>query len=377
MAVQVNEQLLYKSILGVQPQNHMFPYARQALYPTFECDTMARQHLASGPTQACTQSGDFCQSEIDLRPQETFTCLDLETRMMRVRQQVAGSILDMERRTAATRGVDDHDRDNSSTGTRISDLDDQSNGSYTELVEYVSGGDYMCDECPKSFQWKANLQRHQLTHDADRKFPCENCDKVFTDPSNLQRHIRSQHLGARSHACSECGKTFATSSGLKQHQHIHSSFKPFQCEVCLKAYTQFSNLCRHKRMHADCRQQIICKDCGQAFSTLTSLSKHKRFCEGSLGGRKDVDYSWDTMSTVSGADGSGHLPSPLFSYTYTDPAPYQLPFSVHSHFNTIPFHMPRELPAIVSGSALSRSPDFFSASHGQHSSVKTDKRAHR
>lgn len=35
-------------------------------------------------------------------------------------------------------------------------------------------------------------------------------------------------------------------------------------------------------MHADCRQQIKCKDCGQAFSTMTSLSKHKRFCEGMI-----------------------------------------------------------------------------------------------
>ena len=35
-------------------------------------------------------------------------------------------------------------------------------------------------------------------------------------------------------------------------------------------------------MHADCRQQIKCNDCGQAFSTITSLSKHKRFCEGAL-----------------------------------------------------------------------------------------------
>jgi len=77
-------------------------------------------------------------------------------------------------------------------------------------------------------------------------------------------------------------QAFATSSGLKQHQHIHSSVKPFQCEVCLKAYTQFSNLCRHKRMHADCRQQIKCADCGQAFSTTTSLSKHRRFCDGVL-----------------------------------------------------------------------------------------------
>lgn len=90
-------------------------------------------------------------------------------------------------------------------------------------------------------------------------------------------------MGARSHACPECGKTFATSSGLKQHTHIHSSVKPFQCEVCFKAYTQFSNLCRHKRMHADCRMQIKCNKCGQSFSTVTSLSKHKRFCDSTGG----------------------------------------------------------------------------------------------
>lgn len=33
-------------------------------------------------------------------------------------------------------------------------------------------------------------------------------------------------------------------------------------------------------MHADCRTQIKCKDCGQLFSTTSSLNKHRRFCEG-------------------------------------------------------------------------------------------------
>lgn len=114
-------------------------------------------------------------------------------------------------------------------------------------------GQYPCEHCPKSFSWRPNLLRHKMIHGEFRRFPCENCDKVFTDPSNLQRHIRTNHVGARSHACPECGKTFATSSGLKQHTHIHSSVKPFRCEVCFKSYTQFSNLCRHKRMHANCR----------------------------------------------------------------------------------------------------------------------------
>lgn len=107
--------------------------------------------------------------------------------------------------------------------------------------------------------------------------------QVFTDASNLQRHIRNRHKGARAYPCGECGKTFATESGRKQHTHIHSSVKPFQCEVCFKAYTQFSNLCRHKRMHADCRMQIKCQKCTQSFSTVTSLSKHKRFCDTTSG----------------------------------------------------------------------------------------------
>ena len=138
---------------------------------------------------------------------------------------------------------------------------------------------YVCEHCSKGFAWRPNLLRHKMVHGEFRRFPCENCDKVFTDPSNLQRHIRTSHVGARCHACPECGKTFATSSGLKQHTHIHSSVKPFRCEVCFKAYTQFSNLCRHKRMHANCRMQIKCHKCGQAFSTVTSLSKHRRFCD--------------------------------------------------------------------------------------------------
>ncbi|KAH7958477.1 hypothetical protein HPB49_001982 [Dermacentor silvarum] len=162
-------------------------------------------------------------------------------------------------------------------------------GCVPELGEHVTrcpAREYRCDQCPKVFSWKSNLIRHQAAHDASRRYVCDACRKVFTDPSNLQRHVRSQHLGARSHACTECGKTFATSSGLKQHTHIHSSVKPFRCEVCLKAYTQFSNLCRHKRMHATCRMQIKCHRCGQGFATVTSLSKHKRFCASSpAGGR--------------------------------------------------------------------------------------------
>ncbi|BFZ22834.1 hypothetical protein BsWGS_25873 [Bradybaena similaris] len=352
----------------------MLLYAGESVYPSIEFETLTKQSLAGKPILACARCGDICQSEIAARHLQKLTCpatirdsSNLRGQMMSPHHHVTGGIKATKRKGASTSAVGDLVSDSSSRDTNCSDLD-KSTDSDLEPVDTGSGGEYKCDECPKSFQWKANLQRHQLTHDADRKFPCENCDKLFTDPSNLQRHIRSQHVGARSHACSECGKTFATSSGLKQHQHIHSSFKPFQCEVCLKAYTQFSNLCRHKRMHADCRQQIRCKDCGQAFSTVTSLSKHKRFCEGATGDGKDADYNWENTSPMLGTGRTGHLASPLFSYTYTDhPARNQLPLAIYPNYCTIPLQMPHGVPAIMGVPPLSRSMALYPASYGQQS----------
>ncbi|XP_044058351.1 histone-lysine N-methyltransferase MECOM isoform X2 [Siniperca chuatsi] len=250
--------------------------------------------------------------------------------------------------------------------------------------------EYKCDQCPKAFNWKSNLIRHQMSHDSGKHYECENCSKqVFTDPSNLQRHIRSQHVGARAHACSDCGKTFATSSGLKQHKHIHSSVKPFMCkslrpylcEVCHKSYTQFSNLCRHKRMHADCRTQIKCKDCGQMFSTTSSLNKHRRFCEGknhfTAGG---LFAQGMPLPGTPGLDKSalamGHSSAGLADYFgasrhhggLTFPAAPAFPFSFPGLFPsglyhrpplipaTSPVRQPAHAPVIGPGAELSKSP---------------------
>ncbi|XP_075957048.1 histone-lysine N-methyltransferase MECOM isoform X1 [Anarhichas minor] len=226
-------------------------------------------------------------------------------------------------------------------------------------LSHTEEREYKCDQCPKAFNWKSNLIRHQMSHDSGKHYECENCSKqVFTDPSNLQRHIRSQHVGARAHACADCGKTFATSSGLKQHKHIHSSVKPFMCEVCHKSYTQFSNLCRHKRMHADCRTQIKCKDCGQMFSTTSSLNKHRRFCEGkhhfTAGG---LFAQGMPLPGAPGLDKSalvmGHSAAGLADYFgasrhhggLTFPAAPAFPFSFPGLFPSGLYHRPPLIPA--------------------------------
>lgn len=79
--------------------------------------------------------------------------------------------------------------------------------------------------------------------------------------------------------------------------------------LSLQAYTQFSNLCRHKRMHADCRMQVKCDRCDQSFSTGTSLSKHKRFCESNS---MPTSSSTPTTTPNISSQQQGSSPFPVY-----------------------------------------------------------------
>ena len=46
------------------------------------------------------------------------------------------------------------------------------------MVIHTEEREYKCDQCPKAFNWKSNLIRHQMSHDSGKRFECENCVKV-------------------------------------------------------------------------------------------------------------------------------------------------------------------------------------------------------
>lgn len=46
------------------------------------------------------------------------------------------------------------------------------------MVVHTEEREYKCDQCPKAFNWKSNLIRHQMSHDSGKRFECENCVKV-------------------------------------------------------------------------------------------------------------------------------------------------------------------------------------------------------
>ncbi|KAB1269087.1 PR domain zinc finger protein 16, partial [Camelus dromedarius] len=259
-------KIYYKVIKDIEPGEELLVHVKEGVYSL----GTVPPGLDEEPTFRCDACDELFQSKLDLRRHKKYACGSLGAALYE------GPAEELTPERLGSGGGDGRAHE-------CKDCERMFPDKYSleqHMVVHTEEREYKCDQCPKAFNWKSNLIRHQMSHDSGKRFECENCVKVFTDPSNLQRHIRSQHVGARAHACPDCGKTFATSSGLKQHKHIHSTVKPFICEVCHKSYTQFSNLCRHKRMHADCRTQIKCKDCGQMFSTTSSLNKHRRFCEG-------------------------------------------------------------------------------------------------
>ncbi|XP_036682028.1 histone-lysine N-methyltransferase PRDM16 isoform X2 [Balaenoptera musculus] len=263
---QINEQIYYKVIKDIEPGEELLVHVKEGSYSL----GTVPPSLDEDPTFRCDACDELFPSKLDLRRHKKYACSSVGAVLYE------GLADELKPEGLGGGGSDGQAHE-------CKDCERMFPTKYSleqHMVIHTEEREYKCDQCPKAFNWKSNLIRHQMSHDSGKRFECENCVKVFTDPSNLQRHIRSQHVGARAHACPDCGKTFATSSGLKQHKHIHSTVKPFICEVCHKSYTQFSNLCRHKRMHADCRTQIKCKDCGQMFSTTSSLNKHRRFCEG-------------------------------------------------------------------------------------------------
>ncbi|XP_071805403.1 histone-lysine N-methyltransferase MECOM-like [Asterias amurensis] len=296
VAVQIENKVYYKVIHPIPPGEELL-VLKEAAFPDQEGIPI---QLIEEKRFQCGDCDELFRSKVALRRHQKYACKNSNAIFTTLNQQFQ-----------QVHGVKCEPED---SGDDTKEETDEKSGPHheeeQESGEYRANRDFHCEECPKTFHWKSNLQRHQQEHDSNLQFPCEHCDKVFSDPSNLQRHIRTQHVGARCHACPECGKTFATSSGLKQHTHIHSSIKPFICEVCLKSYTQFSNLCRHKRMHADCRTQLKCNNCSQMFATVTSLNKHRRFCHGNQLLNNQIPVSQSTSVPSVGRNGGGAVMTP-------------------------------------------------------------------
>ena len=78
---------------------------------------------------------------------------------------------------------------------------------------------------------------------------CEHCDRLFDDDTRMRRHVKLVH-GPKSFFCPECSKSFTQYGHMQVHlRTVHTSAKPFECNVCHRKFNVSSNRNRHQRLH--------------------------------------------------------------------------------------------------------------------------------
>jgi len=100
----------------------------------------------------------------------------------------------------------------------------------------------------KTFSTSALLKIPNRISSKQNRFTCDQCPKTFDDKSNLERH-KTMHTGEKPFQCDFCLKKFAKSYHLTEHKITHSGDKPYSCNLCPMKFAKSFNLIRHKRTH--------------------------------------------------------------------------------------------------------------------------------
>lgn len=112
---------------------------------------------------------------------------------------------------------------------------------------------YSCDKCDYKTYSLAKLNNiHKLIHSSEKPFLCDLCGKGFKNPKQLRNHkiIHKVKTIEKMQNCTYCDRTFADKRLLKVHiAGVHEKIKPFCCSYC--GYKAASNgaLKLHIRQH--------------------------------------------------------------------------------------------------------------------------------
>lgn len=110
---------------------------------------------------------------------------------------------------------------------------------------------FSCNQCPKAFPKKTQLQRHFDTHKKSETkiWICETCGKNFNAKSTLINHAMV-HQNEKPYICGVCGEGFKNKYKLNYHKGIHTGEKNFGCEICGQRFRAKGTLKAHMFTHS-------------------------------------------------------------------------------------------------------------------------------
>ncbi|CAG9559476.1 unnamed protein product [Danaus chrysippus] len=91
---------------------------------------------------------------------------------------------------------------------------------------------------------KSKIKAGNDLKEGEGQFVCDQCDKTFVKQSSLARH-KYEHSGQRPYKCLECPKAFKHKHHLTEHKRLHTGEKPFQCCKCLKKFSHSGSYSQH------------------------------------------------------------------------------------------------------------------------------------
>uniref|UniRef100_A0AAY5EFH9 C2H2-type domain-containing protein n=1 Tax=Electrophorus electricus TaxID=8005 RepID=A0AAY5EFH9_ELEEL len=107
---------------------------------------------------------------------------------------------------------------------------------------------------------------------------CSVCMKVFSAPSKLRRHMLI-HTSQRPFGCQLCTKAFRHApSKLRRHCLIHTGQRPFQCSLCCRAFRQRAHLKAHYSVHIASKAKLkhfVCNSLSRKLRSAKHLTLHQ------------------------------------------------------------------------------------------------------
>lgn len=123
-----------------------------------------------------------------------------------------------------------------------------------------------------------NLYGHIRNHNKEKRYSCPQCPIKMNNETNLKRHIETVHEKKIVVRCELCGKGFTHTNILKVHKTAHHGIgQTYECKICAKTFKYPSSYRSHvmTKHGVDKPKELPCKICNRIFYLKKTLQTHQ------------------------------------------------------------------------------------------------------